>query len=369
MLSQTEKQTDTTKTHIVYFDVLRVIAILAVITLHVAAAHFSDTGVFSFTWEMSNMWNGLMRWGVPVFVMISGALFLDPAREIGFRKLYSKNIFHVGGVLLFWSVAYAVLGFVTGASKGSIEKLAAHVVLGHYHLWFLYMLLGLYIIVPLLRPICKEKTLLRYFLVLSLFFSFLLGAVVKIGTGLNLLMPHAVFTKGLQVLRILMEQRIFFHFTLGYVAYFVLGYYIHQLTLSAAQRKVIYLLGILSGIFSVLFTRLVSQSAGARFDFYSGGNVTLPVLFEALAVFVFVKYHAAALPEKGISVFAYLSKRVLGIYLVHAAVQGCLSKLGLSSAGFNALISIPLIALLVFCLSWIGTEVIRKIPWLGSRIT
>ena len=79
------------KTHIAYFDVLRVIAILAVIVLHVAVKPFGNTDVFSFTWEMANMWEGLVRWGVPVFVMISGALFLDPTREISFHKLYSKN--------------------------------------------------------------------------------------------------------------------------------------------------------------------------------------------------------------------------------------------------------------------------------------
>ena len=359
----------TMKTHIAYFDVLRVIAILAVIMLHVAAAHFSDTDVFSFAWEMSNMWDGLVRWGVPVFVMISGALFLDPAREISFHKLYSKNIFHIISVLLFWSVGYALIGFVTGSSQGNIEKLIAHTVLGHFHLWFLYMLLGLYIIVPLLRPICKDMQLVRYFLILSLFFTFLIPTVTKVLTGLDLIMPDSIFSMGLKAINSLFDEHIHFHFTLGYVAYFVLGYYIHQLDLLPKQRKIIYLLGVLGGVFSIVFGQFIAHTSHTNFDFYSGGNVTLYVLFESLAIFIFVKYHIDMLSEKLIIFFNYLSKRVFGIYLIHAGIQSCLSKFfGISSSSFNPLFSIPLLALLIFCLSWVGIEMIRKIPWLGKRI-
>lgn len=357
------------KTHIKYFDVLRVIAILAVITLHVAAAHSTDTDVFSFTWEMSNMWDGLTRWGVPVFVMISGALFLDPTREFSFHKLYSKNIFHITSVLLFWSVGYALLGFVMGSSQGNIEKLIANTVLGHFHLWFLYMLLGLYIIVPLLRPICKDIQLTRYFLIISLIFSFLIPTVTKVFTGLDLIMPNSFFSMGLKAINSLFNGHIHFHFTLEYVAYFVLGYYIHQTALLPYQRKIIYLLGILGWTFSISFAQFVAHTSHINFDFYSGGNVTLYVLFESLAVFVFVKYHINILSEKVLTFFNYLSKRVLGIYLIHAGIQSCLSKFfGLSSWSFNPLISIPSIALLIFCLSWISTEIIKRIPWLGKKI-
>lgn len=357
------------KTHIAYFDVLRVIAILAVIILHVAAAHFNDTDVFSFAWEMSSMWNGLVRWGVPVFVMISGALFLDPEKEFDAHKLYSKNILHIGTILIFWSGCYAGLGFLIGSSKGNIENLIPHMVLGHFHLWFLYMLLGLYIIVPLLRPICKNMKLMRYFLILSMFFSFLAPTIIKILTGLDLIMPNSIPAKGLLAANHLLDHNMNFHFTLGYVAYFVLGYYIHHIHLSSKQRKSIYVLGILGGGFSIFFTRFISHIAHTPFDFYSGGNLTLYVLFEALAVFVFVKYHINILSSKLTAIFNYLAKCVLGIYLIHAGVQSCLSKFfGISSTNFNPLLSIPLIALLIFFLSWIGAEVVRRIPWLGKRI-
>lgn len=351
------------KTHIVYFDILRVIAILAVIMLHVAAANFNRTDIFSPIWEMSNIYNGLMRWGVPVFVMISGTLFLDPAREINFHKLYTKNILHVGFVLIFWSFLYALLyerGF-----NGNPGKILSHAVLGHFHLWFLYMLLGLYLIVPLLRPICWDTKLLRYFLVLSMFFSFFIPTVVRILTGLDLMMPDSVFAKMLKIVNSVTE-RTHFHFTLGYVAYFVLGYYVNQITLLPWQRKIIYVLGIGGGLFTIFFTQFISHVAKVPFEIYS--NLTLNVLFEALAVLVFVKYHVDLFPAKIISSCTYLAKRVLGIYLLHVGILTFLKHCHIVSTNFNPLFSIPLIALLAFCLSWLSTEIIRRIPWLGTRI-
>ncbi len=355
------------KEHILYFDVLRVVAILAVIILHVAVSHFHDTDVFSFMWEMSNMWDGIVRWGVPVFVMISGALFLNPEREITFNKLYSKNILHLVIVLLFWSVFYALCGFIAGPFKGNLEKFVVYTVLGNFHLWFLWMVLGLYIIVPLLRPICKDIKLVRYFLFIGLFFSFLIPTFVKILTGLDLIKPNSYFVKVLDFVNIMQNEKILFHFTLGYVAYFVLGYYIHSVSVTAIQRKIIYILGILGGAFTVFYSQIISQTANTPFNIYD--NLTINVLFESLAVFVFVKYNIHHLPKTIISMFSYLSKYVLGIYLAHAFIQSFLSKfLNISANSFNPLFSIPLIALLIFVLSWIITAFIKRIPILNKYI-
>ena len=184
-----------------------------------------------------------------------------------------------------------------------------------------------------------------------------------------MILPDSIFTKGLKTLHILLNEKIHFHFTLGYVAYFVLGYYIHSITLSPGQRKNIYLLGVFGWIFSIFFTRFVSHMIHNNFHFYTDGDVTLHVLFESLAVFVFVKYHIHMLPSKLMRAFSYLAKQVLGIYLVHIGIQSCLRKFfGISGASFNPLISIPLIALFIFILSWITTEGIKRIPLLNKII-
>ncbi|MDO4798577.1 MAG: hypothetical protein Q4A01_11240 [Coriobacteriales bacterium] len=47
-------------------------------------------------------------------------------------------------------------------------------VVGHYHMWYVPMLVGLDLVIPLLRPIARNDRLSRYFIALSLAFAFLL---------------------------------------------------------------------------------------------------------------------------------------------------------------------------------------------------
>ena len=81
-----------TKTNgrILYFDFLRIFATLAVMVLHVAAQNWYGTSVPSFEWQTFNFFHSVTRFGVPIFVMISGALFLNK------RELYTIT---VGGVV------------------------------------------------------------------------------------------------------------------------------------------------------------------------------------------------------------------------------------------------------------------------------
>ena len=71
--------TTQTKTNgrILYFDFLRVFATLAVMVLHVGAQNWYGTNVSSFEWQTFNFFHSVTRFAVPIFVMISGALFLN----------------------------------------------------------------------------------------------------------------------------------------------------------------------------------------------------------------------------------------------------------------------------------------------------
>ena len=67
------------------YDYLRVLASFGVIILHIAAKKFLSLSVYSNEWQVLNFYDSIVRWTVPVFVMISGALFLN--RDIPIRKL------------------------------------------------------------------------------------------------------------------------------------------------------------------------------------------------------------------------------------------------------------------------------------------
>ena len=78
-----------------YLDYLRIMATVAVITLHVAAQNWSNVNITSYEWKVFNIVDSAVRWGVPIFVMISGALMLDNDRVLSVKKLYGQKILRI----------------------------------------------------------------------------------------------------------------------------------------------------------------------------------------------------------------------------------------------------------------------------------
>ena len=75
-----------------YLDYLRVMAAAAVIMIHVSAQNWDNVPVMSSDWIIFNLYNSLAQWAVPMFLMLSGALMLDPGKPFQIRTLYRKNI-------------------------------------------------------------------------------------------------------------------------------------------------------------------------------------------------------------------------------------------------------------------------------------
>lgn len=80
-------------------DLLRILASLMVIVIHVSAYNFLDTPTKSIEWLSYDMYDSIVRSAVPIFLMISGAFFLNDKIQNNLKKLYTKNIFKL--VLVF----------------------------------------------------------------------------------------------------------------------------------------------------------------------------------------------------------------------------------------------------------------------------
>ena len=77
--------------HIVYLDTLRVIAAIAVIISHVSTIHIENIPYDSTNWHVHNIFEAFSRWCVPIFIMISGALFLNDSKPLNIIKLYKNS--------------------------------------------------------------------------------------------------------------------------------------------------------------------------------------------------------------------------------------------------------------------------------------
>lgn len=139
-----------------------------------------------------------LYWAVPCFVMVTGALLLDPSREVTYKKLFCKYIFRVALALLICTVLYRLYdiimnaeGFsVTGILKGFTDFFTG----GSWsHLWYLYMLIGLYLLLPFFKKITEHVSVkeLGYFLLLIVIFLSLVPILKLWNIGIGFGIPVA----------------------------------------------------------------------------------------------------------------------------------------------------------------------------------
>ena len=103
------------------------------VLIHTSAT-YNKLNINSNNWKIAFYYNGISRFGVPVFFMMSGALFLN--KDISFRPIFNNYIRRLLSKLIFWSFIY---------QKKNIPKIAVAFFSGNYHLWFLDVIIELYL--------------------------------------------------------------------------------------------------------------------------------------------------------------------------------------------------------------------------------
>lgn len=332
----------------IYLDVLRIIAAFAVITLHVSATRFYASFP-STEWEFCNIYDSLSRWGVPIFVMISGALFLDQNKTIIIKKLYSKNITRIFCALVFWSFIYQL--YKTNADT-TLWSFLSGVVKGPKHLWFLKMLLGLYVAIPILRAIVRDKKTEIYFLIVAFITAYIIPLFPKF---------IGIYDAHLKTALEDIIKTIDLNIAMGFTGYFVLGHFLHTTELSSHIKRILYILGILSFLCVIILTSWFSHFLNwPNVSFYR--NMFPLTIVEASAIFVFASDKLNKIPDNYIYIVLKLSKLTFGIYLIHYLIKIIANDLfGLNSSICNAGISIPSLSLLIFIISCILTWILSKI--------
>ncbi|WP_296847233.1 acyltransferase [uncultured Methanobrevibacter sp.] len=332
---------------IIQFDALRIIAAIAVVWLHTSAQRFYDCYP-SLEWDARNFYDSLVRWAVPVFVMVSGALFLDPQKKIKIKILYNKNIIRIILIFVFWSIIYSTY---TGLGEKGIIGLFERMIQGPFHFWFLKMLIGLYIAVPILRTIVSNKNLEEYFICLSIATAFLIPMLFPL-IGYISDVARDFSEKYFNELGIKIAS--------GHVGYFVLGHYLANNPLKKRVKINICILGVLSVISVCILTHLASNRAGAP-HLLLYGNINLFTLFEAMALFIIIKDIPIAF--KYHTVVIGISKLSLGIYIIHPLVMNILFDLcNIDSAYLNPIYFIPIFAISVFIISLSVSCILVRIP-------
>lgn len=353
------------KNRVVYFDYLRVFSMIAVVVLHVAAQNYGSLLGRSYTWNIFNIYNSLVRWGVPIFVMISGSLFLS--RKIEIKELYKKNILKLSIIYIFWSIFYAVIMLLINNSTGLDMKtflslVVGKIVEGHYHMWFIPMIIGLYMCLPILKEIIKSSRIVTYFLSLSFLFGIWIPQLVNMSNDFI----GGNFSDGINSLNRVITNDMGMNLVLGFTFYFVLGYLMNKIELKKKHRSIIYILGMLGFIFTILLNAIVAWKTNVPCSTYYN-NFSINVFFEVLAIHTFFKYREYK-NDKFNSIISILAKYSLGVYLIHPFVMAFFNKFGINTLFITPIVSVPFVSLITIIFSFLCSWIINKIPKIGKWI-
>lgn len=343
--------------HEMYFDYLRIVAIFCVVGIHIVSDSWSTINTTSTSWQILNIFDSIFRFSVPIFIMISGALFLNKDKEISIKKLYSKNILRIFVSLIFWGLFYAI--FRNLIKPNDTINLFNSIINDFFktqgHLWFLVMLVGLYMAIPILRKICEDKKTEEYFLLLSLIFTFTFPFLLNV-PKLSFYFQNSIIGFAVPVVS-------------GYSGYFVLGHYLNTYEISKKKEKIIYVLGIISVIFTIIATYLFSLYKGyASEAFYN--YLLINNLLSAVAVFILFKNHVSKIKisDKTNTKIQKLSKLTFGIYLIHQTFIILATTYNILTPSIVNSLLTPFYTLVVFMLSLICSYIISKIPFVNKYI-
>ena len=343
---------------IVYLDLLRIIACIAVIMCHVSADNWYTLDPASFNWQVLNAYDSLVCFCVPVFFMISGTFFLNPDKQLPLKVLFKKYVLRIVAAYLFWSLLYAVKEYLTSgevlAFPGAVLFILNTTLESHYHLWFLPVLTGLYIVTPLLRQLTVRPELEKYFLILFLIFG------VSLPTLLLFELPYTWVLQAVVVMEVVT----------GYAGYFVLGHYLHTRDFTKRFRIAAYALGVFGVLACIIVSAVYSlQTQEPNAKLY--GYLSLTTFLSAAAVFLFFRYCVSRWRWTiRLSRFIQgVSACTFGAYLIHDFFLSALYEAGVHSLAFNTIAAVPLITLAIFVLSVASAWLIRRIPVIHRYIT
>lgn len=330
---------------IFYLDQLRVLAIVMVIMVHVSTLFFNDIGSFNgFLASMARTISHAI--GVPLFFMVSGVLLLG--RDYKITEFIKKRFTRVLIPFIFWMVLFIVAVLIVKDPAQPLE-LAKQIILadgvGKYF-WFIYALLGCYLVIPIVNPFIEKYKLkgVEYFLILYI--------ITTICVSLSLNFNHLI------------------KYFLPPFGFLVLGYYLHNKEFSLSRERLC-LIGLIMAIVPLVYSiySIYSQSLIAdsflQYDYYHIFNVII-----VSGIFIFFKNFSLSENKIISKIYLFFKDSLLGrltlsasicsfgIYLVHMFLVNGIKSLDLSLSSKW----IPIIVVVIFLFSWLGIWVMSKIP-------
>ena len=260
-------------------DILRIFAFVFIVMLHTLNRQYGLA-----VW-MSGY--AVISIGVNLFIMISGYLLLDRTETV--KEFFRKRFFSILPLFIIFNIIYI---YFYNHSFITIKKISAP------HFWYIYMILGLYLLTPWLRKVLQYAEKETFYVVVLWFLC-------------NVFNPYMQFFT--------FPKIPFSHFPItGFIGYYILGYYLKKYRYKLEKIPFICVIGVyITGfLISVLSTKYVLATTGNRISDFFDKN-SLGTFFMSVSFFIFwIKFNF----KNRNKVIRRISDSTYFAYLIHIII-------------------------------------------------
>lgn len=341
-------------------DLVRVYATVMVVLLHAASLPVSRFAIPNLEgWIWADIYRSITSTCIPLFVMLSGALLLNaPSWDASsfFRRRFHKIIIP----LVVWSAVYALWSRHFHGQSITLTHFLAQLVAGisnppYVHLWFLYLILSLYLMVPIFRVYVLNASEKNQFYFAGLWFTATAVIPILSAGGLSVdlyLAPVA-----------------------GFIGYFVLGASVARFLTGTLPRSALILAAVASiggMVFTAWATYIISVRDGTLYEnLYS--HTAPNVVLMSVPTFLILRHVGTLLQQRAVSGVARAlsigGALSFGVYLAHVLVMEVLESgilgVSLGRARFPASFGVPAVASVILLLTSLIVAVLRRSPLRG----
>jgi surface polysaccharide O-acyltransferase-like enzyme len=330
-------------------DIAKILGCLLVVMNHATIVMTRFDGNVDSTWVASIIVFFTVKIGVPLFILATGTLVLTHARDYRYS---GKHALKFGILLLLWSYLYWLL-----KPDHPVWWRFDQFLLDVYkhpqavHLWYLYMLVAFYLMLPFFSKMLEHFTKQDY---LWFFAGWIILGALPLTIG-NLGGAHLSGWTHLEL------------FT-GFLGYFALGQYLRQYHINRWLAAGLLLVGL---TISTGLTVLYSMNNGSVFTGLDNVLV-LPSVMAAVGAYVLIFESFQGVHSR---VIAHISKLTFGIYLIHFALMQPIMQLPFFAHALDvkdgfALLMIQFgIDLVVFFSAMVISQVLNWIPLVRKLVS
>lgn len=327
-------------------DLLTVLACFLVVLYH-ECGNYSDVVL-----RAGNMFCELYcliaEVAVPLFVMKSGALFLNPDKRATFPQM-AKKCLKLLCVIMLWGMVYNLIsnatisGFSWETLIVSIESVVKADTRFNYQFWYLYMQLGLYAAVPVIKKFTDTAS--KKELLWCIAFLTVEGCLVPFICRIIGIDAEGFW--GTRFIGVYGE----------YLLYFILGTYLYRYSLTKNTRIILILMLVVATVFCA--GEVLSGSDEQIWMTYLS---PFTVLYATVAFDSIMRAHVSEKVTKH-KYLARMADSCFGIYILHVMVIVAVRKVvGIDCSWAAAVISVPIMTVLTWGLCFFIVQSVNKVP-------